>query len=206
LARTKRRSTYHHGDLRAALIAAALRAIAEHGPDGFTLRAVARRAGVSPAAPYRHFDNKDELLAAVAAECADRIAAAVTGATAEVGPDPIAAFRAVGIAVVQFAAAHPEHFRALAIPGIADRMPAPQRAGRAEWDVAQRRALVAAQDAGLLTHLPVDDILLAASSLTHGLGMLIVQGYFGEVSAARARELAIAATEVLGLGLLPRPP
>src|SRR5438552_5774014 len=112
---------YHHGNLRAALVKATLRAIAEDGPDGFTLRDVARRAGVSPAAPYRHFKDKDELLAAVAGECATRMAETIDAAVAQAMPHPLDRFRRVGIAYVQFAHSHPEHFRALAIPNVAAR-------------------------------------------------------------------------------------
>jgi AcrR family transcriptional regulator len=200
-----RKRAYHHGNLRAALIQAALRAIAEDGPDGFTLRDVARRAGVSPAAPYRHFQDKDELLAAVAGECAERLAQLVTAAVAEAPPDdPLAQFRQVGIASVEFAVAHPEHFRALNLPGLAARMPQEQRRRLDEWHDAQRRALAAAQEAGAIARIPLDDLVLAASSLVHGLGHLIVEGQLGEVSPARAKELATAVTGVLGVGLLPR--
>src|SRR6201994_3346863 len=62
----QKRDTYHHGDLKRALTDAALRLVQEKGPKGFTLREVARRAGVSAAAPYRHFADKAQLLAAVA--------------------------------------------------------------------------------------------------------------------------------------------
>src|SRR5215813_10430287 len=62
------RTAYHHGDLRRALLDATLRLVEEHGPQGFTLRAAARAAGVSPGAPYHHFADKDALLAAVAEE------------------------------------------------------------------------------------------------------------------------------------------
>jgi len=62
----EQRNTYHHGDLKRALTEAALGLVAEKGPKGFTLREVARRAGVSPAAPYRHFSDKAQLVAAVA--------------------------------------------------------------------------------------------------------------------------------------------
>lgn len=197
---------YHHGNLRAALVQATLRAIAEDGPDGFTLRDVARRAGVSPAAPYRHFTDKDELLAAVAGECAERLAAMVAAAVAEAPPDDLLAqFRQVGIANVEFAVAHPEHFRALNIPGIAARLPPEQRHGLA-WHEEQRRALAAAQAAGAIAQIPLADLELAAGSLVHGLGHLIVEGQLGEVSLARAKELATAVTAVLGLGLLPRAP
>jgi len=196
---------YHHGNLRAALVQATLRAIAEHGPDGFTLRDVARRAGVSPAAPYRHFRDKDELLVAVAAECADQLGQMVTAAVAEAPPDdPIAQFRQVGIASVEFAVAHPEHFRALNLPGIAARLPPEQQQRADPWHGGQRRALAAAQEAGAIARIPLEDLVLAASALVHGLSHMIVEGQLGDVSPARARELAIAVTGVLGVGLLPR--
>ena len=198
-----RQRAYHHGNLRAALIKATLRAIAENGPEGFTLRDVARRAGVSPAAPYRHFQDKDELLAAVAGECAERLGAMMEEAAAEPG-DALWKFRSSGIAYVRFIVAHPEHFRALNMPGIAARMPEEQRR---QWDAsnaAQREALGAAQRAGQIADIPLDELCLAANALVHGLGHLIVEGQLGAVDAARAEELAIAVTGVLGLGLLPR--
>lgn len=197
---------YHHGNLRAALVQATLRAIAEDGPEGFTLRDVARRAGVSPAAPYRHFKDKDELLAAVAAECAERLGQMVSAAVAEAPPnEPLAQFRQVGIANVAFAVAHPEHFRALNVPGIASRLPEEQQRRLEAWHDDQRRALAAAQEAGVIAKIPLDDLVLAAAALVHGLSHMIVEGQLGEVSPARARELAIAATGVFGVGLMPRP-
>jgi AcrR family transcriptional regulator len=190
--------------LRPALIRAALRAIAEDGPEAFTLRDVARRAGVSAPAVYRHFRDKDALLAAVAGECAERLGATVTAAVEQAPDNAIDQLRSTGIAVVQFAVAHPEHFRALNIPGIAERMPAEQRKKMDEWNAAQRAALAAAQQAGTLANIPLDELCLAAQALVHGLGHLIVEGQLGEVSAARAKQLAVAVTGVFGLGLLPR--
>jgi AcrR family transcriptional regulator len=196
---------YHHGNLRAALVQAALHAIAEHGPDGFTLRDVARRAGVSPAAPYRHFHDKDELFAAVAAECSDQLSQMVTAAVAEApADDPLAQFRQVGIACVEFAVAHPEHFRALSLPGVMARLPAEQQQGLEAWQQNQRRALAAAQEAGAIGKMPLDQLVLAAGALVHGLSHMIVEGQLGEVSPERAKQLAVAVTGVLGIGLLPR--
>ena len=195
---------YHHGNLRAALIKATLRAVAEHGAEGFTLRDVARRAGVSPAAPYRHFRDKDELLAAVAGECFDRLAATIEAALAEAADDALDQFRHVGIACVQFAAAHPEHFRAMNLPGIAERISAEQRSRVAAFNLVQWQSIAAAQQAGTIAPIPLSDLVLAANALVHGLGSLIVQGQLGEVDAARAKRLAIAATGVLGIGLEPR--
>lgn len=198
------RTAYHHGNLRAALIAAALKELAREGLTGLSLRGVARRAGVSAPAVYRHFEDKDDLLAAVATECAERLAAAMVAA-AEAAPDhPLAKFRAQGIAIVTFAVAHPEHFRALAIPGLEERTPPEARARAAAWNAAQRAALVEAQQRGLIADLPLEDLLLAANSTVMGLAHAIIEGRLGEVDAARAEQLAIAVTRVLGCGLIPR--
>lgn len=199
-----RRQTYHHGNLREALIKAGMRAVAEDGPDGFSLRGVATRAGVTPPAVYRHFADKDELLAAIAAECADRLAATAEAALAEASNNSLARFRHVGIAYVQFAVAHPEHFRALAVPGLLAKLPDAQRAGMDAWHAQQRADLEAGQAAGEIAAIPVDELLLAANSLVHGLAHLIVEGQLGPVDAKRAKELAIAATGAIGFGFIPR--
>ncbi|MEO6777346.1 MAG: TetR/AcrR family transcriptional regulator [Kofleriaceae bacterium] len=200
--RTKK--AYHHGNLQAALVAAALKEIANNGPDAFSLRGVARRAGVSAPAVYRHFADKDALLAAVAAECWDRIVAAMLEAIEGAPDDALERFRATGIAYVTFAVEHPEHFRALSVPGLFARMPADRLARADEWAAEQRASLQRAVDAGEIAAISLDDIMLAASSLTHGVATQIVEGKFGKVDVARARELAIAATAVLGAGLVPR--
>ena len=198
------KKAYHHGNLRAALVAAALKEIAKTGPDGFSLRGVARRAGVSAPAVYRHFADKDALLAAVAEECWDRIGAALLAAVEAAPDDALERFRATGIAYVTFAVEHPEHFRAMSVPGLIERM-SPDRMERANaWSIEERAALARAQEAGQIAALPLDDIMLAATSLTHGVAAQIVEGRFGKVDVARARELAIAATAVLGAGLTPR--
>jgi len=195
---------YHHGNLRPALVAAALREIAHEGRDGFSLRGVARRAGVSAAAVYRHFVDKEDLLVAVAGECAERLGAAMTEAVANAPSDPLSRFRATGIAFVRFAVAHPEHFRALSVPGLSERTPPEQRASKAAFEQAERRALAEAQAHGLIAALPLDDILVAANSLVRGLAHMIVEGRLGVVDDARATELAIAVTGVIGEGLVPR--
>jgi AcrR family transcriptional regulator len=186
------------------LLSAALHAIAEQGPDKFTLRDVARRAGVSAPAVYRHFEDKNDLLAAVAADCADRLGAAMMAGVANAPADPVEQFRDAGIALVRFAVAHPEHFRAMSLPGVAKRTPAAQRAQQDAWLAQQRRALVAAQQQGRLAPLPIDDILLVATALMTGLAHLIVEGKLGEVDDARAVELATTATSAVGVGLVPR--
>ncbi len=198
------KKAYHHGNLRAALVAAALEEIAHAGPEGFSLREVARRAGVSAPAVYRHFRDKDDLLVAVAAECADRIGAAMVAAVASAPDEPLERFRATGIAYVQFAVDHPAHFRAMSVPGLSERTPADLLATQLAWNAEQRAALVRAQHAGTIAAIPIDDLILAASALVHGVAQLIVEGKLGKVDRARATELALAATAVLGAGLAPR--
>ncbi len=200
-----RRQTYHHGNLREALIKAGLRAVAEDGPDGFSLRGVATRAGVTASAVYRHFRDKDELLAAIAAECWERLAATMADAVTRAdGGDSLERFRQTGIASVQFAVAHPEHFRAMTVPGLRERLPAEQRAGLNSLLAQQRRDLEAGQAAGEIADIPIDELLLAANALVHGLAHMIVEGQLGDVDAKRATELAIAATGAIGVGFYPR--
>src|SRR5213082_3121037 len=87
---------YHHGNLKEALIHAALELIAKKGPAGFTFAEAARWAGVSPAAPYRHFRDRDELLADVARHGFEQFESMLAGAWGAGRPDPLIAFEAVG--------------------------------------------------------------------------------------------------------------
>jgi AcrR family transcriptional regulator len=199
------KKAYHHGNLRAALVAAALKEIAKSGPESFSLREVARRAGVSAPAVYRHFKDKDALLAAVAGECWEQIGAAMTAAVAEAPADDVLEqFRATGIAYVKFAVEHPEHFRAMSIPGLSARLPQEQLAQATAWSAKQREEIQRAQAAGKIAAIPIEDLMLAASSMVHGVAQQIVEGRFGKVDVARATELAVIATGVLGLGFWPR--
>src|SRR5665213_2209207 len=93
---------YHDGDLRRALIDAASRLLEAEGPSALSLRAVAREAGVSPAAPYHHFKDKGELLDAVAQEGWKELGAAIAKARAA-SPDPRGAMTEIGVAYVCFA-------------------------------------------------------------------------------------------------------
>lgn len=201
--RRKAPARYHHGDLRRALLDAALDAIARGGLEAVNLRDLARRLGVSPAAPYRHFPDRDALLVALTGEIAASFADEIARAQAAAPPDALSQYRAVGIAQVLFAVEHPAQFRAMFHPGVADRVVS---GDLAEGHDALRAALTEAQRAGQLASLPVDDMMLAASSLTYGLARRIVDGdpAFAGLTRARAEQLAIAVTEVLGCGLAPR--
>src|ERR1700680_3684519 len=103
------RRPYHHGHLRETLLQGAGRAIAELGPAAFTLREVARRAGVSHNAPYRHFRDKDALLAAVAAQGFRELTRAMRKA-GERQSKPLDKLKQSGMAYVAFAIRRPDHF------------------------------------------------------------------------------------------------
>jgi AcrR family transcriptional regulator len=103
------RRPYHHGNLREALLQGAVRVIAELGPAAFTLREVARRAGVSHNAPYRHFRDKDALLAAVAAQGFRELTRAMREA-AERHSNALDRLKQSGLTYVAFAIRRPQHF------------------------------------------------------------------------------------------------
>lgn len=102
---------YHHGDLRAALLAAAEAELAERGIEGFSLRAVAKRAGVSHAAPAHHFGDTSGLLTALAAEGFRRFLAMQRAREAQAAPDARSQILAAGLGYIDFAQARPALFR-----------------------------------------------------------------------------------------------
>ncbi|MDN5857659.1 MAG: TetR family transcriptional regulator [Pseudonocardia sp.] len=159
---------YHHGALRRALLDTALAAVAEHGPAAVSLRDVARRAGVSHAAPTHHFGDKTGLLTALAAEgwglLADTLAA-----TTERDPR----FSELGVTYVVFAVGHPAHFAVMRAPGLV-------RADDPDLAAAQRRAAEQLR-AGAARHADAGaaadpSTAIAGWALVHGLAALIVEG------------------------------
>ena len=109
---------YHHGNLRQALVEAALALIAEKGPQGFTLSEAAKAADVTPAAVYRHFAGRDDLLAEVARQGFDIFAALLEYAYDEGRPSALAAFEATGRAYLAFARKYPGHYQAMFESGL----------------------------------------------------------------------------------------
>jgi AcrR family transcriptional regulator len=200
--RRARRRRYHHGNLRAALVEAALRLVQRQGVDALTLRGAARLAGVSAAAPYRHFADKRALLAAVAEEGFRLLAAALRGVT---GETPRERFRARGRAYVGFAVSHPSHFRVMFGRELADREPYPalREAAQAAFD-----ALVAgmadAQQAGVVRGGDPRELGLTAWCTMHGLSMLVLDGRLQAMYGRTVEELAAVVGTHLHRGLGPR--
>lgn len=109
----KSRRGYHHGDLAEAMVRAALKLIAEFGPAGFTFAEVTRVVGVSPAAPYRHFRDRDALMASIAKRGFERFGKALEKAWNEGKPDPLTAFKNIGQAYLAFAKNEPAYYAAM---------------------------------------------------------------------------------------------
>lgn len=197
--RPKRPDRYHHGDLPRALLDAALRIVATEGTDALTLRAVARLAGVSQAAPYRHFANKEAILAAVAEEGFRSLMAAMRQSVQACGDIPLARLRAVGIGYVTFATSHPSHFRVMFGRDLADRSAFPalrQVAGDTLAMVVD--AIADCQRAGVVRQEePAEDLALHAWATVHGLSALLVEGVLDRPVA----EVAEMVTRDLFLGL-----
>ena len=109
---------YHHGNLKEALLQAALDLIAQKGAAGFTFADAARMAGVSPAAPYRHFRDRDELLSSIAQRGFEQFEAALTAAWDDGRPDTVTAFERVGKAYLAFARDEPAFYSAMFESGL----------------------------------------------------------------------------------------
>ena len=191
------RRSYHHGNLREALIRAALELIAAKGPAGFTFAEAARSAGVSPAAPYRHFRDRDALMADVAARGFELFEAALSRAWKDGKPDPMTAFEQVGRAYLAFARAEPAYYSAMFEAGLPmDLDPALREAGDRAFAVLRKASETLC---GLLppgSRPPALMMALHVWALSHGIASL-----FGRGDAAR-RKLPMAPEELLEAGVL----
>ncbi len=187
---------YHHGDLRAALIQATIETVAREGIHAVKVSTLARRLGVSSAAPFRHFGSRIELLVGAAEVCVGELMRATQEAMASAS-DPLEAQRIAGVTYVRFAAQNPGHFRLLTDAEVIAASPMLTELNAAsvvEMDQVlgeHRDAPAAQRTAGTL----------AAQALTMGLAHMIVGGLIGEVTEGQAAELADQVLGVLGQGL-----
>lgn len=193
MSRTPRRTAppprdgYHHGDLHAQLIDASETLLAERGLEGFSLREVARRSGVSPAAPAHHFGDVDGLLNAVATLAFDGLTEALEAGNQRGGDNPIARLREQGVGYVDFALRHPGRFGLMFRSGLcksealqrsADRaFMALERGVRDMMGIAPETPLAAGQW----------QVLLAVWSVVHGFAHLALAGKFDAFSPVGGR-------------------
>lgn len=179
----KRADQYHHGDLRRALLQAAVRTIHSHGIDGLTLRGVGSTLGVSRTALYRHFTDKAALLAAVAAE-GFRVLREDTARAWEDGGRGVRAFEAMGVAYVQFAMTHPSHYRVMFGADIPDAGDAElKKEGAGAFHVLVD-ALAALQQQHLARRDDTEQMALFVWSAVHGVAMLAIDGRLGREPGA----------------------
>jgi AcrR family transcriptional regulator len=181
----KARTAYHHGHLREALLDAAEALLPKHGPEGLTLREVARQAGVSHGAPYHHFESREALLAAVAQRGFQGLGEAMLAAA---GATPRDRLIAICAAYVDFAALHPTRFRLMFGPLLAAKSlyPGLKDAGEHSFFVLlEASQAVAPQEA-----MP---LALAGWSLAHGLAHLRINGVFESLPVQAPPESQLAA-------------
>ncbi len=170
---------YHHGDLRRGLIDAALELVEEAGPEGVSVREAARRAGVSPGAPFRHFESRDALMTAVAEEAQRRFRVEIDAALAEAPPgDPLARFRKLGLAYLRWAMRNPAHFEIIS----SGRYFNHDRAAALSRDNAgligmTGRLLAEAFAAGQLRVADLKQVQLAGRALVYGFARMNIDGH-----------------------------
>ena len=169
-------SPYHHGSLREALVAAAVDVVAETGAADVSLRAVARRAGVTHAAAYHHFADRDALLAAAAAPGLDELTRAMRRGARREATQP-QAFRAMGIAYVTFASKNPALYRLMfgAERGGGDEVRARQLAAEHTFR-ALLEEIETCQRVGVVRSGSSVDLALTAWATVHGLASLVLDG------------------------------
>jgi len=188
---------YHHGNLKEALVRAALELIREKGPAGFTFADAARWAGVSPAAPYRHFRDRDALLSSVALQGFERFGAMLATAWNQGRPNPQQAFENLGKAYLAFARAEPAYYSAMFEAGIPlDNNPELLAASERAFAVLRSASEALIAEMPARERPPVLMMALHVWALSHGVASL-----FGRGDAAR-RALPMTPEELLEAGVL----
>lgn len=171
------RRGYHHGNLKQALVEATLSLIEEKGPQGFTMAEAAKAAGVSPAAPYRHFSGKEDMIAEAARQGFEIFADLMEFAYRKGAPSALAAFEATGRAYLAFARKHPGHYIAMFESGL--RISADPALAMASE---RAMAVLARATEELLAHLPENrrpPVTMVAQhiwAMSHGVVELFARG------------------------------
>ena len=188
---------YHHGNLKEALVRAALELIAKKGPAGFTFAEAARWAGVSPAAPYRHFRDRDDLLANVALRGFEQFEMALARAWDDGRPDALTALDRMGKAYLAFARAEPAYYSAMFESGVPPgSTPKLREAGDRAFAVLREAAETLCAQMPLQGRPPALMVALHIWAISHGVASL-----FGRGDAAQ-RSLPMSAEELLEAGVL----
>ena len=176
------RATYRHGNLRETLIAAAIQLVEEVGPENVSVREAAKRAGVSPGAPFRHFANKTALMTAVAEQAMALFRAEVVKAVEGVeSEDPLARFAAVGSAYLHWAIHNPTHFQIISTRNLIDwgsseSLREDNRLVRALME----QAIADARQQGKLRSKNMAETHIAGRAIVYGLARMYIDGHFAQ--------------------------
>jgi AcrR family transcriptional regulator len=188
---------YHHGNLKNALIEAALAQIANHGARALSLRELSRSIGVSHASTYRHFPNKESVLATIAEQGFEKLTHAMEAAARPYAGDPLEMLQATGVAYVGFGVTHPHHLQVMFGDLVThhENYPALLESSKKAYEVlvsvvreGQRTGRIRAQNERLVT--------LAAWAQVHGLTMLIASGRIRPEGAERIEHNSLAASVI----------
>jgi AcrR family transcriptional regulator len=207
MAKRARKQSYHHGDLRRALVSAAIPLLRKGGPDALTMRALAQAAGVSPMAAYRHFVDRAALLAAVADDCFRRLHARLRAA-AESPEQTLrkpqqtarAGLQAIALAYVEFALEHPAEYRVMFASELAAD-PAIAPPSRNEVFTFLREGIAMLQRQRLVRDGDPLAMAYTTWALVHGLVMLAIDGQVRGKGAPSTQQLTLTATELLMFGM-----
>jgi len=197
---------YHHGNLRAALVEAALGLIEEKGPTGFTLSEAAKQAGVTPAAVYRHFAGREDLIAEIARQGYEIFSDLMEFAYSSGQPSALASFEATGRAYLAFAERYPGHYVAMFESGISiNRTPELAKAARRAFAVLERAAVELSQHIPPAKRPPPQMVSAHIWAMSHGVVELFARGSPGTKSPFPAEDLLETGIGIYlrGLGLVP---
>ena len=188
---------YHHGNLKNALIEAAISQIANHGARALSLRELSRSIGVSHASTYRHFPNKESVLATIAEQGFEKLTRAMEAAARPHAGDPLEMLQATGVAYVEFGVTYPHHLQVMFGDLIThhENYPALFESSKKAYEVlvsvvreGQQTGRIGAQNERLVT--------LAAWAQVHGLAMLIASGQIRPEGAERIEHKSLAASVI----------
>jgi AcrR family transcriptional regulator len=201
----RRRKTYHHGDLRNALLKAAIPVLARKGVAGLSLREVAAAAGVSHTAPYRHFRDKAALLEAIAVQGHNSLRDGCLAAQHKWPEDPKRQWIETGLTYLQFILENPEIAQVM-FGSVLPRKSADSALHQAVSEAVQGLAQIIenGKAAGLYANRQTKDLVLTSLSTVHGLAALMSQGFIGggKLSPEKAQAVALRVAETLWHGMV----
>jgi AcrR family transcriptional regulator len=207
--RARRRTSYHPGHLKQALIAAAHKMVKEQGAENVSVREVAKRAGVSSGAPFRHFPSRTTLMTAVAEQAMRRFRDEIVRALEEVKSDaPLDRFRALGTAYMRWVVRNPAHFQVISNRTLIDFDGSESlRRDNAEIRDLMERLLAEQRHRAPLLRDDIKAISFAARALAYGVARMYVDGHFPQwdIPADQAESAFKAAFDLFADGIASRP-